>query len=130
MSAGSGDTSLRAVVRDAADAVTIEQHLGRGCVAFFAVEGARVSQAAVGEAAGGGEPLAAAAFELFVRRAAASYPKPRRDTGDQHAGRSAARDARVPGDAGAVEQGAKSVRRYVDAVGHGSQIGYGFRAHS
>jgi hypothetical protein len=61
---------LRAVVGDAGKAVAVEEDVGRGGNAVFAVEAARIDEVAVGDAADEGEIFAAAAFEL-VRRGTA-----------------------------------------------------------
>ena len=61
---------LGAVVGDAGEAVAVEKDFGAGGDAVFAVEGAGVDEMAIGDAAGEGELLAAAALELFCSGAA------------------------------------------------------------
>ena len=62
---GQAGDVLGAVVGDAGEAVAVEEDLGSGGDAVFAVEAAGVDEVTVGEAAGEGEVLAAAALQLF-----------------------------------------------------------------
>ena len=61
---------LSAVIGDPGEAVAVEEDIGCGRDAVFAVEAACVDEVAVGDAADEGELLAAAALELFRSRAA------------------------------------------------------------
>ena len=109
---------LRAVVGNPGDAVAVKQQVGRDAVALFAVVGAGVDDAAVGDAAVEGEVLAAAAFQLDGGRAAAADVKPGGTACGGDARDDAGGNARVRRDAGLLEQ----VGKMGEKRGHGGTL--------
>ena len=119
---GDGGDVLAAVVGDAGDAVAVHEQLGGGAGAFFAVEGAGVDDAAVGDAALRGEVFAAAAFELGGGRTAAASDQPGDDACDDEACGDTGGEARMREDAAPFNQALEPVaerRKIVEVMGHG-----------